>query len=181
MKKIVLFIYIICIVFVFMSCKNKEKQQEVENTNVVTPKEAYSTVYKEFKTEYDIENEFSKLTNVTVLSAQDKMTEEIAKEKYNLSKYDGITFSVWSKIDQFSIDEIAIIKLKDTDQNYDILKDSIGKRLNDLKNEYSYNDKIVDMLDTKYSIEQNKGVIILVIGENSNEIMKILTEDLKAE
>jgi len=182
MKKIILCIYIVILIFTLIACGNDEKTSN-NNKKEVNLEEVYSKVYTEFDTKYDINKEFSKISEYTKLNVQNKMSDSDITAKYNLSSFEGLSYAVWSNVTSDSIEEIAIIKLKDTNQSYDVMNESISRRIKNLKVDFSSNTTLTELLNSpsKTIIEQNKGVIILVISDNAKDIMQKLTESLKED
>lgn len=158
-------VVILVSLLLFTGCfDKKEEKKEPENsknTEFIEEIEAVP-IYREFDTDFNMEESYEKISGETKLTLDERMSNEEAESAYKLSELDGITYDIRKNNDY----EVAIIKLKNTDQSPKAFE-LISSRVKALK--LSIDD---------YYAEQNDGVVTFVVGKNAAGICNKLTESL---
>lgn len=175
-KKILVLTIIATTTLLICGCNKKEEEEQptinyVDKTSTVAQEKLPEIVpiYFEYNKEIDIEKVLDSVSKETGLTSGDSLKEEDAKEIYNLNGLSNVETYV-RKNDK---NEIAIIKVPNTDKTVDVIK-GISKRVQKLGINSSDESKIV--------IEQNEGIITVVICENARAISeKLKTEFLEKE
>ena len=96
---------------------------------------------------------------MTGLTSNDVVSNEEVMKTYDLSDLEGVT----SEVRKNSNYEVAVIKIKNTDQSTQLLK-KISARIQKL-----------NVTEDEVAIEQNNGVLTLVIGERASKVSELFT------
>lgn len=164
MNKILGIILLIAIsLMLFTGCFEKIEPNTTSGEKIVTPIEEERVIvpiYKEFDYEYSFDDAFSKIQEVTNLTAENKLSNEDVENYYSISELEGVEYDI-RKNNNY---EVAIIKLKDTNQSAKAFE-MISARAQSL-----------NLSEEKYSAEQNQGIMTIVFGENASKINEELTK-----
>ncbi len=117
-------------------------------------------IYKTFNYEFDNSYAFSSIYEMTKLTSNDVLPNEEVINTYDLSEFEDITFEVRKNSDY----EVAVIKLKDTNQSRSLLS-KVSARIQKLK-----------VTEDEVAIEQNNGVLTLVIGKKASKVSELFTK-----
>lgn len=164
-KKILLIAICVVTIFAFTGCKKNENNanNNVENTITVT-----ETPLNE---SYDMEEAFTRIKDddMTILEQSEVV------EKYNLGENSKLEMKVLLDSDESNYKEIAMIKLTNETQTYEIQKMMLD-RVETLKEKYKDNNEITKVLNDSENIriKVQDGIGILIISSNANELMAII-------
>ncbi len=158
---------VILSILLFAGCEEEEVTTETpinsgeeivtENINQQPVEEA---IYKEYDYPFDNSYAFSSIYSTTKLTVDDILSQEEVEKEYNLSDLEGVTYEVRRNNEY----EVAIIKIKNTDQSTQLLR-KVSSRI-----------QKTNAKEEEVAIEQNKGVLTLVIGEKAAKVSELLTK-----
>ena len=161
-----LILIIILSVVLLTGCfeKDNEIKSSESGNNAIAEQteETIAPIYKEFDYEFDNDSAFREVEEITKLTDEDKLSNNEAEKLYDLSEFEGVTLEVRKNSDY----EIAIIKLKNTDQSTQVLK-KLSSRIQKLK-----------APEEKITIGQNNGIITVVYGTKAEKVHNLLIKQI---
>ena len=167
LKYLSLIVILILSVMLMTGCFEKdEKVSKIESGNnmpIEQTEEILAPIYKEFDYNFDNEVAFREVAEITGLTSDDTLSYNDAEKLYNLSEFEGVTYEVRKNKEY----EIAIIKLKNTNQSTQVLK-KLSSRIQSFK-----------ASDDKISVGQNQGIITVVYGAKAEKVHNLLIKQIK--
>ncbi len=158
---------IILSMILLVGCDDKPEDGKIEGQNPegITTEEniiedsSIEPIYKEFDYDFDNSYAFSSIYEITGLTSNDVIPNAEAIESYDLADLEGATIEARKNSNY----EVAVIKLKNTDQSTQLLK-KISAKIQKM-----------NVTEEEVAIEQNQGVLTLVIGQNASRVSNLFT------
>lgn len=165
-NKILLIMTCIAIIFTITGCRSNEKNEDKVVNNDVT-------IETPLNERFDIDNNINELKKESALILEKN---EIL-EKYNLGNNSKLETRVAIETTDTNYEEIALIKITDEKQIYEIQKSMID-RVEALKEEYKENNSITEILEdsNNVKIKVQDGVGILIISTEADKKMETFDE-----
>ena len=156
------------LIAIFTGCFKSEEQPTITDNTTVTNNTTRESgeiiieepIYKEFDYYFDNSYAFSSIYEMTGLTSNDVIPNEEVIKTYDLGDLEGVTSEVRKNNDY----EVAVIKLNNTDQSTQLLK-KVSARIQKL-----------NVTEDEVAIEQNKGVLTLVIGKRASAVSEQFTK-----
>ena len=168
MYKILSVVLLIVLSIVVLSgCFDKEEEIKKLSGEVISDyseeQKEITPIYKEFDFDYDFEKAYESIKDLTGITSNNKLSKDEVENAYGLSELEGTTYDIRKNSEY----EIAIIKLKDTNQSTKAFE-KVSARIQSL-----------NVSDEKTSIQQNQGIITIVIGNDASTINGKLTKQFE--
>ncbi len=153
---------------------NNDIQDNNENETLIIKEEPEDrdniTIYKEYNSSYDFSKILDDISSETSLSKENEIESSKAKELYNLNEFNDVKVTLRNKEAEEGFLEVAIIELSNSTEAIKVLK-NIGTRLDKVGLDSSKQEG--------YILEQNGGIISMVIGKDARMITNLIKEKMK--
>ncbi|OOB75268.1 hypothetical protein AXF41_09055 [Clostridium haemolyticum] len=119
-----------------------------------------------------------KISSVTDVSQMKQGNAEKLKKLYNIDSKEAEEFILYTASSNIKVNEIAVIKVKDSNQIEDIKK-KIGKRIEKQSESFKdYLPKEYDLIE-KHILKNKDNYVILIISKDAEKIQKVIDESFK--
>ncbi|CAG7839734.1 hypothetical protein Z959_02780 [Clostridium novyi B str. ATCC 27606] len=119
-----------------------------------------------------------KISSVTDVSQMKQGNAEKLKKLYNIDSKEAEEFILYTASSNIKVNEIAVIKVKDSNQIEDIKK-KIGKRIEKQSESFKdYLPKEYDLIE-KHILKNKDNYVIFIISKDAEKIEKVIDESFK--